>query len=268
MEKLALSHFASSGCQVSLNGVKKGTAGTAILDTPGVTKFFVGHDIPLPFCTKGRVQLRRYIPKDHSRTPFQVFNFYLVSGPDYVQNTRIIKALLTVDCSLPTFVGGDMNFVEDFSDTTSAHPSLPTQKFGEAWDDFKSRFDLSDAPHGAHTFFRINKENPLSPYSVSSRLNRFLVLSSALSHPLFSPTVDVPHHSSNFSVTHVIGKRRSFSDHLPLRLAFSSGPPPAPSRPTIPVWLAESPACKKRPLCYDSTSFTVDCSLPTFREAT
>ena len=63
-ERQALNSFESSGGKVSLNGVKKGTAGTAVIDTPHLTKFFVGHDVPLPFCTKGRVQLRRYMPKD------------------------------------------------------------------------------------------------------------------------------------------------------------------------------------------------------------
>ena len=110
-----------------MNGVKKASAGTAVIDTPHLTKFIVGHDVTLPFCTKGRAQLRRYMPKDPSRDSFQVFNFYLVSGPDYVENTRIVKSLLTVDCSVPTFVGGDMNFVDDFSDTTSTNPSLPTR---------------------------------------------------------------------------------------------------------------------------------------------
>ena len=173
-----------------MNGVKKGSAGTAVIDTPHLTKFFVGHDVPLPFYTKGRVQLWRYMPKDPSRAPFQVFNFYLVSGPDYVENTRIVKSLLTVDCSVPTFVGGDMNFVEDFSDTTSTNPSLSTRDFGEAWEAFKARFDLSDTSHAAHTFFRVTKE-ALSPYSVTSLLDRFSVPSSALSHPPFYPAV--PH---------------------------------------------------------------------------
>ena len=119
-----------------------------------------------------------------------MFNFYLVSGPDYVENTGIVKSLLTVDCSVPTFVGGDMNFDEYFSDTTSTNPSLLTRNFGEAWEAFKARFDLSDTSHAAHTYFRITKE-ALSPYSVTSLLDRFSVPSSALSHPPFSPAV--PH---------------------------------------------------------------------------
>ena len=83
-----------------------------------------------------------------------------------------------------------MNFVEDFSDTTSTNPSLSTRDFEEAWEAFKAWFVLSDTSHAAHTFFRVTKE-ALSPYSVISRLDRFLVPSSALSHPLFSPAV--PH---------------------------------------------------------------------------
>ena len=33
-----------------------------------------------------------------------------------------------------------------------------------------------------------------------------------------------------------------FSDHLPVRLSFSGAPPPGKRRPTLPTWLAESPA--------------------------
>ena len=83
-----------------------------------------------------------------------------------------------------------MNFVDNFSDITSTYPSLPTRDFGEAWEAFKARFDVSDTSHDAHTFFRVIKD-ALSPYSVTSRLDWFLVPSSVHSPSqtcLFGPS--------------------------------------------------------------------------------
>ena len=106
---------------------------------------------------KGHVQLRRYVPRDPSRSPFQVFNFYLASGAGSVAfavNGLILQSLLSVDNSVPTFVGGDMNFVERPSDTTSSHPKLPTAAFSDGWDAFKAHFPLEDTPRRAHVLLR------------------------------------------------------------------------------------------------------------------
>ena len=170
-----------------------------------------------------------------------MFNFYLVSGPDYSANSELISSLLTVDNSVPTFVGGDFNFVEAVSDSTSVSPSLPTAEFASVWDAFRTHFSLDEVSHGAHTYFHVTKD-ALSPYSHTARLDRFLIPSDAVSHPLFSPSVGIPHHHTNFSVAHISGPRRSFSDHLPVRISFDSGPTPGFGRSTIPTWLAESPA--------------------------
>jgi hypothetical protein len=89
------------GCVVSRNGLMIGTAGTLIIDSPSLCKFFTGQDIPLA-PTQGYIQLRRYNPKDPARSPFQVFNFYLKSGPDYAFNTELVSSLLGIDCSLPS----------------------------------------------------------------------------------------------------------------------------------------------------------------------
>ena len=88
-------------------------AGTLIIDTPHLCKFFDGHDVLLPATSKGRVQLRRYTPRHTSHSPFQVFNFYLVSGASseaYDSNGLLLQDLLTVDNSVPTFVGGGYEF--------------------------------------------------------------------------------------------------------------------------------------------------------------
>ena len=116
-----------------------------------------------------------------------------------------------------------MNFVERASDTTSSSPSLPTPEFADIWDAFKMHFSLEDVSHDAPTYYHLTSD-VFSPYSHTARLDRYLVPSDALTHPLVLPTVSIPHHSTNFSVAPPIGFRRSFSDHLPVRLAFSSGP--------------------------------------------
>ena len=240
-ERMALRGLEGRGFSVSRNNFRQNVAGTAIVDTPSLRKFYEGRDVKLPDEVRGRVQLRRYLPKDLARPPFQVFNLYLVSGPDYGASAVLLRSLLTVDASVPTFVGGDMNFVEVPSDSTSSNPSLPTSEFLVAWDAFKTHFSLEEAPHDAHTHFHVTTD-VLSSHSHTARLDRFLLPADAFSHPLFAPSVSIPHHPTNFSVSHRGGPRRSFSDHLPVRLSFSSAPSLSARRPTIPTWLAESPA--------------------------
>ena len=70
---------------------------------------FVGHDVVLPTGTKGRVQLRRYLPRHSTHTPFQVFNFYLVSGASteaFASNALLLQSLLAVDILSPPLLGG------------------------------------------------------------------------------------------------------------------------------------------------------------------
>ncbi len=57
----------------------------------------------MPVGTEGRVQLRRYTPRDPARPTFQVFNFY---GPDFSARSAVVRSLLVVGNSVPTFVGG------------------------------------------------------------------------------------------------------------------------------------------------------------------
>jgi hypothetical protein len=178
------------------------------------------------------------------RSPFQVFNFYLKSGGDFSFNSRLIGSLSAIEAGIPTFVCGDLNFVENPADTTSSDPRYPTQEFEKVWENFLRRFEICDVAHDAHTHYHITSD-PLSPFSHSSRLDRFLVPFSVSEHPFYSPSVSIPHHASNLSVTQHTGPRTSFSDHLPVRLSFSGGPRRAPSRPSIPRWLAESPAFEK-----------------------
>ena len=221
-----------------------GQAGTLMIDTPRLCKFFVGSDVPLPPATKGFIQLRKYTPKDPVRSPFQVFNFYLKSGGDFPFNSRLVESLSAVEAGIPTFVCGDLNFIEELTDTTSADPRLPTKDFLKVWDSFLKRFDICDMAHDAHTHFHITSD-PLSPFSHSSRLDRFLVPTSVSEHPIFFPSVNIPHHITNYSLSHRTGTRASFSDHLPVRLSFNGEATRVPGRPTIPRWLAESPVFVK-----------------------
>ena len=133
-ERQALSNLGN--CQVSYSNFSSSSAGTLVIDCPGVLRFFQGESVKLPDFTRGHVQLRRYTPRTHAstRSPFQLFNFYLFSGGNkFPENTEIIKSLLTLDASVPTFVCGDFNFIENKSDSTSNGPTLPSQEFLKTW---------------------------------------------------------------------------------------------------------------------------------------
>ena len=241
-EKQALSGM--KGCDISRNNFKSNQAGTLIIDTPNIKKYFCGRDIPLPSNTKGYIQLRRYTPHDPSRSPFQIFNFYLKSGGEFSFNAELIRSLLGIDHGVPTFLCGDLNFVEKLSDTSSLTPRLPTKEFLSVWEKFLEKFDLSELPHDTHTHFHITND-PTSVYSVTSRLDRFFVPSPLTSHPLISPSVNIPFHHTNYSPSNKLGSKNFFSDHLPIKLSFSSDSPSSPGRPTIPRWLAESSLFEK-----------------------
>ena len=117
-------------------------------------------------------------------------------------------------------------------------PSSPPTSFVELWAAFKARYSLHDPPHEAHTYFHLT-EDPSSQYSRSSRLDRILFPSALAGHPLLSPSVSIPHHHTNLSIT----KRRSnsFSDHLPVHLTYEVGSERGAAKRSIPVWLASSP---------------------------
>ena len=74
--------------------------------------------------------------------PFSFLTFTSCRGGEFAENTKIIRSLLTLDTSVPTFVCGDMNFVENASDSTSRDPTLPTREFQEVWEAFKTRFGV------------------------------------------------------------------------------------------------------------------------------
>ena len=126
-------HFAFTSAfkdgHVDFNSFRKGVAGTLIIDTPRLCHFYTGSPVPLGPLAKGYVQLRRYAPKDPGRPPFQLFNFYLHSGREFGLNSAILESLLSVDASVPTFVCGDLNFIELSTDTTSAAFSPPPPGF-------------------------------------------------------------------------------------------------------------------------------------------
>jgi exonuclease III len=226
-ERLALS--ALPGCVVSRNNLTKGQAGTLMIDTPRLCKLYKGADVALPPITKGHIQLRRYTPRDPSRPSFQLFNFYLRSGGDFAFNNRLLSSLTSVDSGVLTFVCGDLNFVDSPSDTTSPHPGLPTAAFRESWEAFRSHFGVIEVEHDAHTYFHVTAD-PLSPYSHTSRLDRFLVPVSLNAHPLFTPCVSIPHHPTNFSLTRR-GPLASFSDHFPIHLSYDGEVTRSPGQP-------------------------------------
>ena len=139
------------GCTVTRNGLQMGRGGTAIIDTPSLREHYRGREVALPPPAAGHVQLRIYTPLDSSRKPFQLFNAYFKSGGDFAFNSALLQAMGTADPGIATFLCGDLNFIEDASDSTTANPLLPPSQFTELWNTFKSKYHLHDPPHNAHT---------------------------------------------------------------------------------------------------------------------
>lgn len=235
-EQHAMTHL--PGCVVSLNNLKQDTAGTLIIDTPAVRKHYIGADVPLPDICKGRVQLRRYTSRDSSHPNFQLFNFYLVSGGDFTTNSSIISSLLSLP-PFPSFVCGDLNFIERDQDSSSANPVLPNKEFSDRWHEFLDRFGCTELPSDAHTFFHIT-EDPLSPHSRTSRLDRIYVPSSLTNDPLLSCSIYTPHHHSNLSFADRHLPNHGLSDHLPIAISYNNNVVRKKKSRSIPRWVADS----------------------------
>ena len=228
-----------SGCLVSRNSLKMGVAGTLIIDTPAILRFYRPVDVPLPVCCKGYVQCRRYIPITDLHKEFQLFNCYFFTGADkFAIQAKLVESMASVPNSCATFFCGDFNFIETAADSSSANPSLPSKEFLDKFAQLKSYFDVSEVPHSEHTFFHYTADVS-SSYSYSSRLDRFFVPSSHLQALLFDPALSVFPHFTNFR-PRVLGPRTSFSDHLPVFLNYISDLSESSNKPSIPLWLAQS----------------------------
>jgi ribonuclease HI/exonuclease III len=229
------------GCVVSLNNSKKNTAGTLIIDSPNILKHYKPEDVLLPPNCAGFVQCRRYLPLSDSHKPFQLFNCYFFTGADkFSVQASLIDGMISIPNLLPTFLGGDFNFIENLGDSSSANPSLPPSSFLDKFLALKEHFSISEAPHSEHTHFHYTSDVN-SPFSYSSRLDRFFVpsfLSPSLTHDV---SVSIIPHSTNYRPQSPGTPRRHFSDHLPVFLSFSTDENEISNRPNIPLWLASSP---------------------------
>lgn len=230
-EKFALTSLPN--CSISFNNRSMTSAGTLFIDSPSISRYYTAVDIPLPDCCKGYVQLRRYSPKSAPYKQFQIFNIYLPSGLHKVSSqTTIFHSLLSLDPSVPSFFMGDFNFVTSPEDSTGAAGALPPASFLSLFESLKTHFDISEVPHGEHTYFHISSDDPTSAHSYSSRLDRVYVPSILFHSLLSTPTASVLHHSAF---------RPGLRDHLPIALNFPSDAPRSIKKPLIPLWLASSP---------------------------
>ena len=224
------------GCVTSLNNLDSSHAGTAIIDSPAISFFHTGSDVAVPDFARGYIQLRRYSPTSSSHLPFQLFNVYFKSG-DYLFNTRLIKAMLKFPNDVATFICGDFNFIENPIDSSSSTHALPSSAFINIFNSLKAHFKLYDPPHDSHTFYHLTSD-PTSPYSWTSRIDRFLLPLILFNNPIITPTVSIPHHSTNLNLSY---SASSFSDHLPIHVVYDNGTTCLRDRNTIPAWLAQSP---------------------------
>lgn len=237
LESHALSSL--SKCIISRNNFSMSSAGTAIIDTPSILSVYAPEDVLLPPVCKGYVQLRRYIPRNNCYKPFQVFNVYFKTGPDkFSFQSQLLHAIISVASSIPSFFCGDFNFISSPADSSNPSPPLPPATFLSLYNDMMNVFDVIEAPHHEHTYFHIT-DDPTSPFSYSTRLDRFLIPAAHMHNPLFSPCVSISHHHTNYRPAH--SRIHTFSDHLPIALSFTTDAPPSRSRPSIPLWVALSP---------------------------
>ena len=229
------------GCAVSRNNFKMGVAGTLIIDTPAVLRWYSPEDVKLPTCCRGYVQCRRYTPKAASgHPPFLLFNCYFYTGQDKeAVQLGLIEAMMSVKGGLDTLFVGDFNFIRRCEDSSSTAPSLASAAFLTKFDELCEHFDVAEVKHDEHTCFRYTKD-AADTWSRSARLDRFYAPSHMGLSPLFTPCVSTPAHSTNYTPPALNCIRACFSDHLPIILAFATTNEEDKKSKSIPRWLAAS----------------------------
>jgi len=207
------------------------------VDSPNISRYFKGADLPLPDICRGRVQLRQYSPLLPRYQAFQIINVYLFSGPDYNANRPILQALLKLSNTLPTFLVGDWNFIQRACDSSSTSYTLPPSDFSDLMNQVMDWFSVTELDHDSHTYFHISENKE---HTRTSRLDRIYIPHSVSHSPTARPTASIYHHHSNFSL------KRTFhlSDHIPVSITYADPCEHDELRPTIGRWLASSPEFK------------------------
>ena len=144
---------------------------------------------------------------------------------------------------LPTFICGDLNFVDDAVNTSSAAAFLLPATHLAKFQALLEHFAVVEVPHTEHTYFHLTSDVN-SPYSHSARLDRFYIPMSIACSLVYTASVTIKPHHFNYH-PHQDGPRRCFSDHLPVALGFVNDSTETGNRPTIPLWLAQSPEFKE-----------------------
>ena len=99
-----------------------GAAGTLIIDTPSILRWYKGEDVELPECCKGYVRGRYTPTADKGHLPFLLFNCYLFTGVDKeLVQTKLVKAMASVKNDVDTVLVGDFNFVSRREDSNGTH---------------------------------------------------------------------------------------------------------------------------------------------------
>ena len=240
LEEHALSSL--KGCLISRNNFAMGVAGTAIIDTPAILKFYNPTDVPLPTCCDGYVQARNYIPKADSKHPaFCIFNCYLFSGTNKERKQRdLLDAMKKAKTEGEVFLMGDFNFLHKVEDSSSNAPTLPSAGFLSAFDDLCGYFQITEVAQTEFTYYHVTNEID-SAHSVCSRLDRCYAPTSLHHNPLFRPNLSIWPHPTNYRIPAHGARKESFSDHLPIKLSFWTDISDIKPGKKIPRWLAETP---------------------------
>ena len=230
-----------NGCLISRNNFEMGSAGTAIIDTPAILKWYNPSDISLPPCCRGYIQARNYSPKGRGHLPFTLINCYFFTGAKKQQRqSDLVKALRQIKVEGEVFMIGDFNFIRRVEDSNSTTPSFPSIDFLEEFDDLCAYFQVAEVLQDEYTYFHVTADVD-SSRSHCSRLDKCFIPASLFHSALFFPNLNIWPHATNYKLPTPGRKKFSFSDHLPIRLSFGVEMSTDKASKRIPRWLAEAP---------------------------
>ena len=215
-------------------------------------KLFTVEEILMPEAARGRVLAHKFTSKefpDDPRAHYNIANVYFTSGMSFMtEKKEQIEALMELDPTIRTIVGGDFNFVESDADCTGDIANCRLTGAAEvAWGRVKVRLNLNEGQQGSHTRFGVSNKRPSS-----ARLDRFYTSLSegekALSEQHTYPIVAGGFWCRDHVTLHdrlergeLVPLVTNLSDHLPLALDIFQKSKPKGGVADVPAWAATVP---------------------------
>ena len=234
---------------VHLQNISLGVGGGATIFSPNISKRY--HILPPTRNAPRGIIISKAFSIDGISENFQVVNFH--GAFDRKSRCEQFRFLLKqVRNDLFTYLVGDFNFLDPDSPpgedgSVSGSHTLCSQE-SLLWRELTSSLRLTEIKQPSHTYYRLPTDHD-SDKVISSRLDRIYITERPTDFSLYQPITHIPSIPHTSLITHRIKASspgiaafHKSSDHYPVSFTFHNSTPSKHRLPTIPKWIASSPA--------------------------